>query len=286
VLAPSLRIAALGAICWGLLSLWLVVEPRVHDQAQLDEKDLKHLLLVMDVSPSMSLKDAGPELNQTRRARASAILESLFNRVPLREYKVTLVAVFSDAKPLLKESKDFEVIRHIIEDMPLAHGFKPGKTKLLDGISLAAQMAAGWNPGSATLMVLTDGDTVPPSGMPDMPASIANIIIVGVGDPITGRFIDGHQSRQDISTLRQTANRLRGIYHNGNQNHLTSHVISRLERQGLDESEAAWTRREWALAAIFAGASVYAILPILLAYFGRAWNPAAAMRPITRPASA
>lgn len=269
---PPIRVVALGALCWGFLSLWLVVEARVHNQSKIDEQDYRHLVLVMDVSPSMSLKDAGPEMKQTRRMRASEILESLFKRVPMREFKVTVIGVFSEAKPLLKESTDIEVVRHIVEDMPLAHAFKPGKTKLLDGINLAAKMSYGWNPRSATLVVVTDGDTVPPSGMPDLPDSIGNVIIVGVGDSIAGQYIDGHQSRQDIATLRQVANRLRGVYHDGNHKHLTSQIISRLT-QAKDEDDAnKWTRREWALAAIILGASIYSALPVMLCYFGSRWR--------------
>ena len=44
-----------------------------------------------------------------------------------------------------------------------------------------------------------------------MPASVAGVLVVGVGDPQAGMFIDGHQSRQDVSTLRQIAARLRGV---------------------------------------------------------------------------
>ncbi len=270
--APPLRVAALTALCWGFLSLWLVVEARVHNQSKIEEQDYKHLILVMDVSPSMNLKDAGPELKETRRMRASKILESLFNRVPMREFKITVIGVFSDAKPLLKESTDIEVVRHIVEDMPLSHAFKPEKTKLLDGINLAAKMAVGWNPRSATMIVVTDGDTVPATGMPDLPDAIANVLIVGVGDPVAGQYIDGHQSRQDIATLRQVANRLRGVYHNGNQLHLSSQIVSRLTQTNKDDEPTKWTRREWSLAAIICGASIYSLLPILLCYFGSRWH--------------
>lgn len=268
VLAPLLRPLALAAMSWGFLSLWLVVEPQVHNQSKIDEADYKHLLLVVDVSPSMSLDDAGPELDESRRARAAAVLESLFNRVPMREFKISMIGVYSEAKPLLKESTDLEVVRHIVEDIPLWHGFKPGKTNLISGLNEAAKMAAHWDPYSGTLVVLTDGDTVPAIGMPTMPVSIANVIIVGLGDSVSGKYIDGHQSRQDVSTLRQLANRLRGIYHNGNQKHLTSQIVGKLTQSQRDEDAQKWTRREWSLAAIVTGATIYAVLPLLLVHFG------------------
>ena len=51
------------------------------------------------------------------------------------------------------------------------------------------------------------------------------IKVVGVGDTATGKFIDGHQSRQDMSTLRQVAVRLHGSYHNGNEKHLPTDLV-------------------------------------------------------------
>ena len=48
----------------------------------------------------------------------------------------------------------------------------------------AADIARPWNPRSTVLLVLTDGDTVPPTGMPKMPASVAKVVVIGVGDPV------------------------------------------------------------------------------------------------------
>ncbi len=149
-LAPILRVAGLSLACWGFLSLWLVVEARVHNTAEIDENEYKHLVLVVDVSPSMHLKDAGPNGDRTRRQRASDILESLFNRIPMRQFKITVIGVYTDAKMLLEDSQDHEVVRHIMETMPMWHAFKPGKTELMSGINLAAKVAKPWNPGAPT----------------------------------------------------------------------------------------------------------------------------------------
>jgi Ca-activated chloride channel family protein len=270
--APALRVVALAAACWGFLSLWLVVEPRVHNTGGTDDADLRHLVIVMDVSPSMHLDDAGPAGDQARRLRASDLVESLFARIPMRQFKITLIGVYSEAKPLLEASNDHEVIRHILETMPMWHAFKPGKTNLLSGIELAAEMAKPWNPDSASILLLTDGDTVPATGMPALPASVKDVIVVGVGDPNSGRFIHDHQSRQDVATLRQIATRLRGIYHNGNRKHLTSQIVGKLVTATQDRNEGPWTRREWALAAIVAGSAVLAALPLLLHYFGTGYR--------------
>lgn len=266
--APPLRVAALAAAAWGFASLWLVVEPRVHNQETLEDDEYRHLVLVVDVSPSMHLKDAGPDGERTRRQRSSEILESMFNRVPTRNFKVSLIGVYTDAKALLKESKDLEVVRHIMERMPMWHAFKPGKTDLMAGIKLAGEMAKPWRPGSTYVVLLTDGDTVPAQGMPKLPPAVRELLVVGVGDSTNGMFIDGHQSRQDINTLRQVANRLKGVYHNGNEKHLPSQLVGRLAAESESEARTVWTRREWALLATVVGSAIFALLPICLHYLG------------------
>ena len=153
------------------------------------------------------------------------------------------------------------------------HAYKPGKTKLMDGIQLAAEMVDDWNPNSTFVLLLTDGDTVPDKGMPKMPASVAEFVVVGLGDPNAGMFIDGHQSRQDVTTLRRIANRLRGTYHNGNQKHLTSQIVGRLTAENEDDQDNRWERREWALAAVIMGSLLLAMLPVLLHYWGTSFRP-------------
>ncbi len=265
---PLLRVLGLAIATWGFASLWFVVEARVHNMDEIPENEYKHLVLVVDVSPSMRLVDAGPDGSVSRRQRASDVLESLFNRIPMRQFKISVIAVYSEAKMLLEDSKDHEVVRHIMERMPLYHAFKPGKTQLMGGITQAMKVARPWNPRSAYVMMLTDGDTVPTSGMPKLPASIREFIVVGVGDPNQGTFIDGHQSRQDVNTLRQIANRLQGTYHNGNQKHLTSQIVNQFTRMDDQDDARSWTRREWALAAALFGSAIFAIVPMLLHYFG------------------
>lgn len=272
-LTPLLRVVSLSAACWGFASLYFVVEAQVHNKQGIAENEMKHLVLVVDVSPSMYLQDAGPEGLTTRRQRASDLLESLFRRVPMRQFKVSLIAVYTDAKPLLKDSRDHEVVRTIIEEMPVLHAFRPGKTKLMEGIKLTAQMVKSWNPQSTYVVILTDGDTVADKGMPQMPASVRDVVVVGLGDNKAGKFIDGHQSRQDTGTLRQIANRLRGTFHDGNKKHLPSKIASRFFAPVGESGIAAWSRREWSIFASVAGSFVFAMLPVLLHYFGTSFVP-------------
>jgi Ca-activated chloride channel family protein len=270
--APVLRVAALGAVCWALVTLMLL-KPKTHSAQEIAEGDIKHVMLVLDVSPSMRLQDAGPEASQSRRQRAFSLMESFFQRVAIAQYRISVVAVYNGAKPVVVDTRDVEVVRNILDDLPMEFAFPAGKTDLFSGLEQAAQIARPWQPKSTTVIVLSDGDTVPATGMPKMPASVANVLVVGVGDPVTGKFIEGHQSRQDASTLRQIAVRLGGIYHNGNENHLSTTVIKQLTQVKGKSKFEQLSRREYALIAGTVGAFVYALLPLLLHAFGTRWRP-------------
>ncbi len=271
---PVLRAVAAGGLAWGVLTL-LTLDPKVHSSnAQPGELEKpRHVLLVLDVSPSMRLVDAGPKKLQSRMQRARTVMDSFFSRVPLEQYRMTVVAVYNGAKPVVQETSDIEVVRNILGDLPLHFAFPSGKTKLLDGLEEAARIARPWNPGSTTLVIVSDGDTVPDKGMPRMPDSVASVLVVGVGDPITGKFIDGGQSRQDVSTLRQIATRLGGTFHNGNEKHLRSTLIRDLTQTEGEGVLERLTRREYALLACGLGAAWLALLPLLLHLFGTRWRP-------------
>lgn len=275
--APFVRTAALTALAWGLMTLMLV-EPRRQSGGQSADRqarDPEHVLLVLDVSPSMRLVDAGPSKAQSRMQRARDLMESFFDRVPIEQYRVSVVAVYNGAKPVVIDTQDFEVVRNILGDLPMHYAFTSGKTKLFDGLEEAARIAKPWNPRSTTLIVLSDGDTVPATGMPSMPAAVRSVLVVGVGDPFAGKFIDGRQSRQDVPTLQQIAARLHGTFHNGNTKHLASSLIAAAAGAREEDVFEKLTRREYAQIAAAAGALFLGILPLMLHLFGTSWRPGA-----------
>jgi Ca-activated chloride channel family protein len=277
-LAPVLRVAAAAALAWGLTTLFLI-RPKVHKIGQIPEGEYRDLLLVLDVSPSMRLQDAGPDGKQSRRKRASDLLKSFFERVPMEVYRTTVVAVYNGAKPVVLRTTDPEVIRNILEDLPMEYAFKSGPTDLFAGLEEAARIARPWRPKATTLVIVSDGDTIPPTGMPKMPDSVAHVVVVGVGDPATGRFIDGHLSRQDTSALRQLAARLHGAYHNGNEKHLSTDLLRQVTLVGGQSVVERLTRREYALMACGFGAAVMGLLPLLLHVAGTSWRPGVPPRP-------
>lgn len=287
-IARALQPLALGAVAWGAATL-MDLPPQVHDRGAVKDEDYKHLMLVLDVSPSMRLRDAGPTAKQSRRERARDVLDSLFQRVSIAKYKTSIVAVYNGAKPVVVDTKDPEVIRNILTDLPMEWAFRSGQTKLFEGLAEAARIAKPW-PAKSTLMVLvSDGDTVPATGMPPMPPSISGVLVIGVGDPHAGRFIDGRQSRQDANTLRQIATRLGGAFHNGNALQVPSDTIRELTEGARQAVVERFTLREYALLAVSVGAAWLALLPVLLRLLGTRWQggvpaPSAGQKPSPAPA--
>lgn len=272
-LSPVFRVLALGAAAWGLTVL-LTLSPKSHREGEIKESEYRHLVLVLDVSRSMTVEDAGPGGKQKRGERAADLIQSFFERVQAERYKTTIIAVANGAKAVVQDTTDREVIRNILAELPMRHAFKPGETNLFAGLEEAVKIAKPWPPGSAVLMVLTDGDTVPATGMPKMPASIGNnVVMIGVGSPAVGKPLGGHMSRQDASTLRQVATRLNGTYHDGNEKQLTTELVSKIDEKAKPKAEEKWTPREYALLCVGVGTGVLALLPVLLTVVGTGWHP-------------
>lgn len=276
-LTPIYRVLAIALITWGLISL-LVIKPRTHNIAEIEVSKQRHMILLVDVSPSMRLDDAGPEREQSRSLRAKDVIQSFFDRVPIRHYKLSVVAFYNKAIPVVVDTNDLEVVKNCMNDLPMWFAFEGKETNLFAGLESAAEVARPWQPDSTILVVMSDGDTVASTGMPKMPKSIADVLIVGVGDPSRGKFLAGKNSRQDASTLRQVATRLNGEYHNGNSSHLTSKMIAKLTSKTERTKWEDLTRRDYALFAIGLGSAILALLPLALHYLGTSWHPGVAKR--------
>ena len=276
--APFLRILSSSALAWGLTAL-IYVEPQVHAGEEIAEDEWRHLLLVYDVSPSMLLKDAGASGDQTRHERARELIESMFERVKIGQYKVSVIATYNGAKPVVTDTKDIEVVRHMLSEVDLQYAFKVGKTKLFDGVQVACDIARPWRANSALMVVVSDGDTVPATGMPALPPSIGGTLVIGVGDHLSGSFIAGQQSRQDESTLRQVATRMGGEFHNGNRRQVPSDILDAAAKDSRKPLLEQLTLREYALLAVLLSSLVLTLLPVLLHYFGTRWRPGVALSP-------
>lgn len=274
-LAPHLRVVALSAVAWGLVTL-LFIDPMIHKSSEeIPDSEKRQIVIVLDVSPSMRLVDAGQEGDISRMHRMREVLNSLFERIGIRRKLVSIVATYNGAIPIVEQSRDPEVVRNILNDLPMHHAFSQGDTDLFAGLEEAARIAKPFNLGSTTLIVASDGDTIPATGMPKMPVSIDHVLVVGVGNPREGIFIDGRHSRQEASMLRQIAIRLGGTYHDANESHIPTDMISSITAGGTAGDVERLTQREYALLATFLGALILASLPHLLRQVGTTWSPAA-----------
>ncbi|MBL8897681.1 MAG: VWA domain-containing protein [Planctomycetes bacterium] len=284
--APVLRALACAALAWGVLTL-LRVKPEESGPKSPEKQPIRHHLIVaLDVSPSMDLKDAGPEGGQTRMERCAKVLGSILDRLELETTRVSVIAFYTGWKPVVVDTFDPEVIRNILEDLPLTHAFPAGKTNLYEGVRGAAEIAKAWPPDTATLLVVSDGDTLPDSALPVLPPSIGGVLVVGVGDIAKGLFIDGHVSRQNAPSLERLAARFAGHYHDGNRQHVPTKVLRDLSETLPPLKDEELGDREYALIALGCGAALLALLGPLLACFGSGFSPfrVSSSRRASRPA--
>ncbi len=271
--APVLRVLSLGAIVWALLAL-MAFEGASRSQER-NVAATRHLMVVLDVSPSMELKDAGENGGETRRDRAAALLKSVMERAASEQVKLSMACFYSDAMLLVKECGDREVIWNFADKMPLHIAFRPGKTDLVKSMNSVGEMVKDFPRKTTTVLVLTDGDSVPDSGLKPMPSAVSQVIIAGVGDASRGTFIDGHLSRQDNASLSQLARRLRGVYHNGNAKQVPSEYLKGLTAPDERTDRFQLNLRTLAIIVLTIGTCVLCLLPLLLEYLGSRWKPVA-----------
>ncbi len=270
-ISKGVRIVGGTLLAWGL-SVLLELAPESRKDTELGktpEGGFRHIVLVVDVSPSMRLEDAGPTGQKKRILRAQEVVMEMFQRINLEQAKVSVIAMFNGAKTVVTETVDLGVIRNIMDDLPLRWAFEPGKTNLFAGLTEASNQAKTWQPESTTLFFVTDGDTIPDKGTPALPRSIRQTFVLGVGNPTQGKFIDGHQSRQDASTLRQFASRIKGKYFDVNRLNIPTRELASLSEALPLKNESAVGLREAALTAVGTGGALVGLLPLLLAGAGK-----------------
>lgn len=271
-LAPLLAVASLSLFGWGLTSL-LGTEPKVFkEEHDLSLREMNRLLIVYDVSPSMSLEDAGLHRELTRRQRSKELMDSILERVQTSQTLISIIAVYTEAKPVVIDAKDRDVIDNIFSDLPFNYAFDRGRTNLVSGFVRAAELAAEWPADSTTMLVFTDGDTIDEPSLPALPPSINNVIIAGIGPTDEGTFIDGHFSRQDVSVLNMLAQHYGGAYHNGNRELIPTDILSYLTVPVEPAEETGFSRRELAILSVVAGALIFGCLPLALGIAGSSWR--------------
>ena len=281
---PLARVTALAGVVWALVVLsGFEGSNRARERKA---KATRHLMVLLDVSPSMQLQDAGETGAATRATQAARLLKSVLDRAPSDEVKVTVACFYSDAMPLVTQCADREIVMNFADNLPLYIAYKPGKTDLVKSLNTAGELLKDFPRKSATLLVLSDGDTVPDSGLKLLPSAVKTVIFAGVGDPARGTFIDGHLSRQDSASLAQLARRLGGTYHNGNRLQIPSDLLQHLLAPDDTQEKLKFNLRLLAMILLASGTTLLCALPLLLEYLGSSWKPLVQRAPIEKEAIA
>jgi Ca-activated chloride channel homolog len=264
--APAVRCVGTALVGFGLVVLFLM-EPAAIEKEPI-QKASKHLLVCLDASPSMYVADSGLDGKKKRAVWAGEVIQAILDRLDTETTRVTVFAVYTKSIPVIEETFDMNVVRNLLDGLPLFSAFDSGPTRLSSGVNEALTYARKWSPGSATLVVISDGDSEDKIAVRSIPSSIADSIVIGVGDPTRPTMVSGHRSTQDTSSLKSLANKLKGIYHQGNNRHLPSEVLSRLSmiQPRIGESLGL---REVALTCLVIGGSLITCIGPALMLFGR-----------------
>ena len=269
LVAPFLRCFALAAFAWGLAVMWQLHQA-AKDGKPTETKEPVRLIFVADLSPSMYLKDAGPEGKQTRQERMREEVETVLMRVG-GDLRYGVIGFYTEAHSVVMDAHDPELVRNVFNGLPLQYVMKSGSTDLGTAINAAVKVVDGMPAQTVRLVVFTDGDTIPLQPILPRPKSVKDVLVLGVGNPRKGTFIAGHQSRQDAEVLATVARSLRGSYFDVNEKHLPTAALgdlvqrTPLPKSGLDLAQ-------WAVLAMALGSAILALLPVALQYAGSRWR--------------
>ena len=276
VIAPFVRVLGLTLTAFGAAILFQF-DPIESDDTP-NPRASRQLLVVLDVSPSMNLKDSGPDTEKLMRGVwAGKVLQGILDRIDMKDTRISLIAFYTKALPMLQDTTDKNLLPNLMDGLPLYTAFKSGDTDMQSGIDAAFAMAKGWARGSTTLVVISDGDLTKTVNPGPRPASIADVIVIGVGDPVRGMVLSGHNSRQDAWVLKTLAGRLDGYYHDGNTKHLPSEIIEQLTMIAPRVGDVL-SLREAGLVALGFGCAALGLIGPLLLWFGTPRGYAAALR--------
>lgn len=267
--APVVRVLGLTLAAFGC-ALLLQYEPALLDRERADNFS-KRLLICLDVSPSMYAVDAGPDdlARHPRALWAYQAVRPLIQSLDPADTRISLTAFYTDSVPILIDTHDFNLVHNVLNGLPLHTAFNPGGTDLVAGVNTALRMAGPWAEGSATLLVISDGDSEASlSGIVRVPPSIAQSIVVGVGDAGRASAIGDRRTRQDATSLRTLAMRLGGEYIDCNQSALPARFVHQL-RMAAATPPVDRAMRDIALACAAAGSLLSAAIGPLLLRFGR-----------------
>ncbi len=233
------RCAGCGCLAIGLAVLWVeTLHPAALNSA-FDTEETDRLLIVLDSSLSMNLKDAGPEGNISRGARAADLIAQLLQDDKRKPPRTTLVVFADKSNALAVDTNDWNVIRHSLNNRHLAQVLFDDETTTIGAVlrQVTDEFAKNWPARSTTLLLITDGDSEDQVGELALPRSIRSALVIGVGSA-EGRLIGSFQSRQDERSLREIAQALGGRYVNGNASAVPQAALGRPSEEPAETKQA------------------------------------------------
>jgi Ca-activated chloride channel homolog len=269
---PLLRAAGLAAFAWGLATLLMLKLEAPDDLSAKERNDAEatRVVFVGDLSPSMFLPDAGPDGDQTRHGRMREVVDAILQRVS-GNLRFGVIGFYTESLPVVMEARDPELVRNVFNGLPITYAMPTGQTDLGTAVNAALELVAGFPKGSTRLIILTDGDSATLVPIAPRPESVKELLVLGLGNPHKGSYIDAHQSRQEADTLQRLASSLQGTYQDVNEKHLATEALGdlvvplALPNRGL-------TLAQWAVLAMVLGAVVQAVIPVALEYVGSDWR--------------
>jgi hypothetical protein len=268
---PLLRVLCLSGMGWGLLSL-LAITGTETQSGDTKVKAGEQLVILVDVSPSMGIKDAGPKGEQTRSERLGDVMDALLARLG-NQVRYSVLCFYTRTIPLARQVRDKSVVANVFNDLPIEKVMKPGKTDLIAAVKKTLDFIDDYPRNSVTLLVCSDGDSVPLGSIGrELPASISKVMVLGVGSPVEGTAIDGHLSRQDKQVLAEVGQRLQGKSFDVNSRQLSSSELKGLMYTGLLEKNAELGHQRLSLAVLAICAFCYVLLPVALDCCGSDWK--------------
>lgn len=271
---PWYRALMLAGMAWALVFLLVTEQTLFIDRPGIEEvpeDEIEHALLLCDLSPSMMLADAGEAGVLTRREQMKEVVNSIVGRFG-RHVRYTLVCFYTRPVSIVKDASDKEILYNVLNDLPIEDVIGPGKTDLASAVNKGLELVADKPEKSTTFIVVTDGDTLELEELLQVPPSVKDALVLGVGNKTQGISIDGHMSRQDPAVLSYIASHLRGEYVDVNEKLLGSSLMSHLVQETNTPAKRQWNMADLAMLFFIVAACLYAFLPLCQEYLGSEWT--------------
>ncbi len=248
----------LAIVCGGLFILAQdAKDVSSSDEARSDATGVTHCILLLDHSPSMDASAGGMEPEVSRLERARVEMRRIAMAAVAQGQGLSFVVVHREARLVILDSSEPEVVGHLLESVPLHYGFGDGRTHLDVGLREVERIAQSWQRGTTVLYVASDG-LFERGDQLALPDSIQTAQVLGVGPVSVGAALGEESSGQDASALRALAAELSGGYTDISRVDFPLISSSELEPAGSRDSD----RRTYVLAACLVAASCVLLRPL------------------------